>query len=142
MALTSQDLGRLSKTWALIPEADLATLHSLEALVQPTRNFHTLRAEMEGSGADAGCIPFVGIYTHDLLFNTQKPSVIAGTPMGEPLVNFERCRISAAIVKNLLRLLEASGRYRFRPIEGVTERCLWMAALSDEEIRELGDSIE
>ena len=142
VALTSNDVARLSKTWAQVPATDLATLKELENLVQPSKNFHNLRAEMEGSGGDQGCIPFVGIYTHDLLFNSQRPSQIASTPTTEPLVNFEKCRTTAAIVKNLLRLLEASSLYRFQPIEGITERCLWMAALSDEEIRICGELLE
>jgi hypothetical protein len=120
----------------------MQTLKQLEDLVTPTHNFHNLRAEMEGSGADQGCIPFVGIYTHDLLVNSERPSQIASTPTTEPLVNFERCRTDATIVKNLLRLLEASQLYRFLPIEGVTERCLWMAALSDEEIARYGKLIQ
>lgn len=142
VALTSTDVKRLSKTWALVPATDLAILKELEDLVQPTRNFFNLRAEMEGSGGDQGCIPFVVIYTRDLLFNSQRPSQIASTPTTEPLVNFEKCRTTAAIVKNLLRLLEASSLYRFQPIEGITERCLWMSALTDDEIRRHGDSLE
>ena len=142
VALTSKDITRLTKTWAYVPTADIQTLKELEALVSPTSNFHSLRAEMEGSGADQGCIPFVGIYTHDLLVNSERPSQIASTPTTEPLVNFERCRTEATIIKNLLRLLEASQLYRFLPIEGVTERCLWMAALSDEEIERYGKMIQ
>jgi hypothetical protein len=142
VALTSKDVTRLTKTWAYVPVADLQTLKELENLVSPTSNFHGLRAEMEGSGADQGCIPFVGIYTHDLLVNSERPSQIASTPTTEPLVNFERCRTDATIIKNLLRLLEASQLYRFLPIEGVTERCLWMAALSDEEIDRYGKMIQ
>lgn len=142
VALTSKDLSRLTKTWAHVPAADLKILKELEALVTPTSNFHSLRAEMEGSGADQGCIPFVGIYTHDLLANSERPSQYASTPTTEPLVNFERCRTDATIVKNLLRLLEASQLYRFLPIEGITERCLWMAALSDEDITRYGKMIQ
>ncbi|KAN0090356.1 hypothetical protein V8E51_018935 [Hyaloscypha variabilis] len=142
VALTSKDVSRLAKTWAYVPQADMQTLKQLEDLVTPTHNFHNLRAEMEGSGAEQGCIPFVGIYTHDLLVNSERPSQIASTPTTEPLVNFERCRTDATIVKNLLRLLEASQLYRFLPIEGVTERCLWMAALSDEEIARYGKMIQ
>jgi len=142
VALTTKDITRLTKTWAYVPAADIQTLRELEALVSPTSNFHSLRAEMEGSGADQGCIPFVGIYTHDLVVNSERPSQIASTPTTEPLVNFERCRTSATIIKNLLRLLEASQLYRFLPIEGVTERCLWMAALSDEEIDRYGRMIQ
>lgn len=142
VALTSKDISRLTKTWSYVPESDLQTLRDLEALVTPTANFHSLRAEMEGAGANQGCIPFVGIYTHDLLVNSERPSQVAGTPTTEPLIHFERCRTDAAIVKNLLRLLEASQLYRFLPIEGVTERCLWMAALTDEEIASFGKAIQ
>ncbi|KAJ2899442.1 Guanine nucleotide exchange factor LTE1 [Zalerion maritima] len=147
IALTSNEINRLDKTWRLIPHQDLKTLHDLEALVSPTRNFYNLRAEMEGGGGGAkgsevGCIPFVGIYTHDLLFNSQRPSEIASSPTTPPLVNFERCRVAASIVKTLLRLLEASTLYNFQPIEGITERCLWMSALSDEDIRKHSESLE
>ncbi|KAI0422516.1 hypothetical protein F5X98DRAFT_387312 [Xylaria grammica] len=144
IALTSNEVGRLSKTWAMVPTTDMNTMSELETLVSPTRNFYNLRAEMEGGGnaADTGCIPFIGIYTHDLLFNSQRPSEIASSPTTPPLVNFERCRIAASIVKTLLRLLEASTYYQFQPIEGVTERCLWMGALSDEDIRKRSESLE
>ncbi|KAI8625813.1 ras GEF [Xylariaceae sp. FL1651] len=144
IALTSNEIGRLTKTWAIIPPTDMKTMSDLETLVSPTKNFHNLRAEMEGGGnaTDTGCIPFVGIYTHDLLFNSQRPSEIASSPTTPPLVNFERCRIAASIVKTLLRLLEASTYYQFQPIEGITERCLWMGALSDDEIRSRSESLE
>ena len=145
IALTSNEVGRLSKTWEMVPASDRRTLRELEALLSPTRNFYNMRAEMEGGGvavADMGCIPFVGIYTHDLLFNAQKPSEIASSPTAAPLVNFERCRTAAGVVKTLLRLLEASLLYTFQPIEGITERCLWMGALGDDEIRRLSDALE
>jgi hypothetical protein len=145
IALTSNEVGRLAKTWAMVPASDRRTLRELEALLSPTRNFYNMRAEMEGGGAavaELGCIPFVGIYTHDLLFNAQKPSEIASSPTAAPLVNFERCRTAAGVVKTLLRLLEASMLYTFQPIEGVTERCLWMGALGDEEIRRLSEGLE
>ncbi|CAN8104541.1 unnamed protein product [Discula destructiva] len=149
VALTSGEIGRLTQTWRLVPATDLRTFRELETLISPTRNFYALRAEMEGYGAGAGlastgvgCIPFVGIYTHDLIFNSQRPGEIASSPTTAPLVNFERCRIAAGIVKALLRLLEASNLYNFQPIEGITERCLWMSALSDEEIRLHSSSLE
>lgn len=148
IALTSPEVSRLTKTWALVPPSDIKTLRDLETLISPTRNFYNLRREMEGGGpvgaasTDMGCIPFVGIYTHDLLFNAQRPSEIASSPTAPPLVNFERCRMTAGVVKTLLRLLEASTNYAFQPIEGLTERCLWMGALADEEIRKLAESLE
>ncbi|CAK7233243.1 Guanine nucleotide exchange factor lte1 [Sporothrix bragantina] len=145
IALTTNEVSRLMQTWALVPPSDVRTLRELETLVSPTRNFYSLRAEMEAVGidnADAGCIPFVGIYTHDLLFNAQRPSEIASSPTTAPLVNFERCRNAANIVKTLLRLVEASALYTFQPIEGITERCLWMSALTDDDIRKYSDVLE
>ena len=74
---------------------------------------------------------------HDLTYNAQKPAQIASTREGEPLVNFERYRTSATIVKNLLRLIDASTKYEFEPASGIIERCLWIAALSDERTQAL-----
>ena len=141
IALTSNEVSRLSKTWDLVPASDLRTLADLETLVTPSRNFHSIREEMEVA-SDGGCIPFVGIYTHDLLYIAQRPSEIASSPTTPPLVSFERCRYGAAVVKTLLRLLEASTRYTFQPMEGVTERCLWIGALNDDEIRRHSQTLE
>ncbi|MDU0220533.1 hypothetical protein, partial [Escherichia coli] len=64
----------------------------------------------------------------------QKPSQIT-TQSGQPLINFERYRTTARIVKNLLRLIDASTKYSFQPVQGVIERCLWIASLSEEQIQ-------
>ncbi|KAI0017762.1 ras GEF [Xylariomycetidae sp. FL0641] len=144
VALTSNEIARLNKTWAMVTPEDMKLMGDLENLVSPSKNFVNLRAEMEAGGGtiESGCIPFVGIYTHDLLFNSQRPSEIASSPTTAPLVNFERCRIAASVVKTLLRLLEASTYYQFQPIEGITERCLWMGALNDDAIRQHSESLE
>ncbi|KAI1111426.1 hypothetical protein F5Y14DRAFT_464534 [Nemania sp. NC0429] len=144
IALTSTEVRRLAKTWAMVSSTDMKTMNDLETLVSPTKNFYNLRAEMEGGGstADVGCIPFIGVYTHDLIFISQRPSEIASSPNTPPLVNFERCRVIASIVKTLLRLVEASTYYQFQPIEGITERCLWMGALNDQDIRSKSKSLE
>jgi hypothetical protein len=79
---------------------------------------------------------------HDLTYNAQKPAQIASTRNGDPLVNFERYRRAATIVKSLLRLVDSSSRYPFQPVDGVVERCLWMAALSDEKIQAMSQGLE
>lgn len=135
IALISNDISRLNKTWALVPSAEKETMKELEALVQPLRNFHNLRLEMETASVEDGCIPFIGIYTRDLIYNAQKPAFIDAPPVdGERLVNFERHHTAATIVKNLLRLLEASSKYNFKVDPDLISRCLWLAALSDDEI--------
>ncbi|KAJ8105803.1 hypothetical protein OPT61_g9960 [Boeremia exigua] len=135
IALISNDVSRLHKTWALVPPTEKQTMKELEALVQPLRNFHNLRLEMETATVEDGCIPFIGIYTRDLIYNAQKPAFIDAPPVdGERLVNFERHHTAATIVKNLLRLLEASSKYTFNVDPDLISKCLWLAALSDDEI--------
>jgi hypothetical protein len=135
LALLSSDLIRLHQTWALVPLREKQTLAQLEALCQPVRNFNNLRVEMENTTMDSGCIPFIGLYTHDLMFNAQKPALLEPVSSGkEPLVNFERYQTAASIVKSLLRMIEASSKYNFRPHPEALSRCLWIAALEDGEI--------
>ncbi|EEQ27434.1 Guanine nucleotide exchange factor lte1 [Microsporum canis] len=141
IALSSVDCTRLAKTWERVPETEKGILAEMESLIQPTRNFHKLRSEMESSVQD-GCIPFVGLYVQDLTYNAQKPAQIASTRDGEPLVNFERYHTAAAIVKSLLRLIDASTKYTFEPVPGVLERCLWIAALADDDIKAFSKAIE
>ena len=77
----------------------------------------------------------LGVYTRDLIYNAQKPAFIDAPPVdGERLVNFDRHHTAATIVKNLLRLLEASSKYTFKVEPHIIGKCLWLAALSDEEI--------
>lgn len=140
-ALSRKEVSRLTKTFELVPRSDLKTLHDLERLVTPSRNFHSIREEME-TGSDAGCIPFVGIYVHDLLYNAQRPTAIASASTTHNLVNFQRFRCAAAVVKTLLRLMEASTRYTFQPLEGALERCIWIGALSDSDIRACSQNLE
>ncbi|OCL04784.1 ras GEF [Glonium stellatum] len=143
IALLSTDCARLKKTWELVPATEQQTMRDLEALVQPLRNFHNLRVEMETATLEEGCIPFIGIYTRDLIYNAQKPAFIGKAPIdGEHLVNFERHHTAATIVKSLLRLLEASSKYNFAPEPSILSKCLWMAALSDEEISTLSRRCE
>jgi hypothetical protein len=135
IALISNDIAKLRKTWALVPAAEVHVMKELEAIVQPLKNFHNLRLEMETATVDDGCIPFIGIYTRDLIYNAQKPAFIDAPPVdGERLVNFERHHTAATIVKNLLRLLEASSKYMFKVEPHIISKCLWLAALTDDEI--------
>ncbi|GAB1203480.1 hypothetical protein APSETT445_002115 [Aspergillus pseudonomiae] len=134
IALSSTDCSRLQQTWALVSSEDRGLLKDMEVLIQPVRNFHDLRVEMETANVQGGCIPFVGLYVHDLTYNSQKPAQVAAHD-GEPLINFERYRTTAKIVKSLLRLIDASTKYTFAPVQGIIERCLWIASLSEEEIQ-------
>lgn len=142
IALSSVDCTRLQRTWNLVTLSDRRLLDSMESLIQPLRNFHELRVEMETANLQNGCIPFVGLYVHDLTYNAQKPSQVAGTRDGDALVNFERYRTSARIVKCLLRLIDASNKYNIEPIPGVVEKCLWIGSLPEDQIQAFSKSLE
>ncbi|KAJ5594767.1 uncharacterized protein N7459_000975 [Penicillium hispanicum] len=151
IALSSSDCSRLENTWQLVPLEDKRLFRDMESLIQPVRNFNDLRVEMETANLQEGCIPFIGelscfaslftfthslhagLYVHDLTYNAQKPAQI-NSSQGGLLVNFERYRTTARIVKSLLRLIDASTKYRFEPVQGIIERCLWIACLPEEEI--------
>lgn len=62
IALSSVDCTRLRKTWELVSPADKQLLKGMESLIQPVRNFHELRVEMETANLQDGCIPFVGMF--------------------------------------------------------------------------------
>lgn len=60
IALSSTDCSRLERTWSLVAAEDRRLLKDMEGLIQPVRNFHDLRVEMETANLQEGCIPFVG----------------------------------------------------------------------------------
>lgn len=60
IALFSTDCSRLERTWAHVPEEERNLFKDMESLIQPVRNFHDLRVEMETANLQEGCIPFVG----------------------------------------------------------------------------------
>ena len=135
LALLSSDLARMYKTWSLVGAREKRILWQFDHLCQPLRNFHNLRAEMQPTVPETGCIPFIGLYTHDLRLNDNRAlSIEPSMPGPEPLVPFERYQAAAAIVKSLLRHIESSSKYTFQPRPEALSRCLWIATLDDAEI--------
>ena len=140
IALTSEDIIRLRKTWELVPDEDLQILGRLEQLISPFGDFERMRTAMDSSSLDRGFIPFLVVYTRDLVANAdRRPARLpAGSLKSSPddfMINFERYRYTATIVKKLLRFQDASARYDFELVPDVCQRCLWMASVEDEEIQ-------
>lgn len=142
IALMSLCCTRLKKTWAIVSGPDRSLYKQMERLASPVRNFYNLREEMENEDLSSGCIPFVGLYVHDLNWNAQKPLEIPSGNGAEPLINFDRVRTAAVIIKSLLRLIDASLRYDLEPVHGIIERCLWLSALTNERIDTLSQTLE
>lgn len=72
IALSSSDCSRLQLTWQLVPMEDRRLFKDMECLIQPVRNFHDLRVEMETATLQEGCVPFIG--KHNSLFYIGTPS--------------------------------------------------------------------
>lgn len=141
-ALMTQDVARLTKTWRHVPSSEMLTFKKLTNLLDKSNNYFHLRAEMEGVSIEQGCVPLVQIYTHDLLVNYGNPIFVTSSSKAVPLINFKRYHTNAMIIKNLLRLLDASRNYKFNVNESIIQRCYWIAALSDEQILERGRLIQ
>ncbi|KAK9237673.1 ras guanine nucleotide exchange factor domain-containing protein [Lipomyces kononenkoae] len=167
LALASATVQRLRTTWEHIPPEDVALFQSLEELASPLRNFHNLRRAMEKSDVSKGCVPFIGLYLSDLTFNAERPMHLNpkssrdslyssdedsnneddicpksrrknGASNILQLINVQRFRTSASIMKKLLYFVNSAGAYndRLKTNPEVVSRCLYISCLDDDEIEE------
>lgn len=73
LALTSERLNKLRSTWNKLAPGDILTLKNLEKMASPLKNFHNIRLCTNEIIPSRGCIPFVGLYLSDLVFNAERP---------------------------------------------------------------------
>lgn len=66
-ALYSSPIHRLKKTWAYVSKETLAQLHSMNKLMNSSRNFNEYRDMLKFIGSEP-CVPFFGVYLSDLTF--------------------------------------------------------------------------
>ncbi|CAO3598957.1 unnamed protein product [Absidia cylindrospora] len=109
-----------------------------------------------------GCIPFLGIYLSDLVFNSEQPPYLEpnhahhkiyteqtattqsnlSPVLKQPLVNFRKHRITATVIKRVLTFQNLARRYAFDLDEEIYERCLLLDPLDAETVRRLSHAIE
>lgn len=163
LALSSASMKQLRKTWEKVPLTDIELLENLEKVVSPFRNFQHLRVEFNSLDTSIGCIPFLGIYLSDLTFNAERPAFVSreqgpkdvssnanDTTSGkatsgkgidaieskeETLVNFDRFRMSASVVKSLIQCIEWSSNYKFNADQDLLAKCLYIQSLTEEEMK-------
>lgn len=76
LALTSEKVSKLKETWKNLPPGDILTLKNLEDLTSPFKNFINIRLCINQIKPSNGCIPFVGLYLSDLIFNAERPKYV------------------------------------------------------------------
>ncbi|KAK4512842.1 UDP-glucuronic acid decarboxylase 1 [Mucor velutinosus] len=106
-----------------------------------------------------GCIPFLGIYLSDLVFNSEKPRFLKpnlesqriysvnntrNLPpcLDQPLVNFRKHRVIATVIKRVLTFQGLAMRYSFDEDGILLEKCRNLQVLDAAKIRDLSASLE
>ncbi|RFU26094.1 hypothetical protein B7463_g10240, partial [Scytalidium lignicola] len=124
-SLNSSTIVRLRKTWDNISQKRKETLNSLQAIVEPDKNYAVLRRRL--SDHVAPCLPFVGLYLTDLTFidagnpaTKQLPGI--GDSEGISVINFDKHSRTAKIIGELQRF-----QVPYRLAE-VTELQEWLQA--------------
>ncbi|CAN3355860.1 hypothetical protein DICA4_C00826 [Diutina catenulata] len=136
LAVTSEKIQRLKDTWKSLPPGDILTLKNLEELASPLKNFLNIRISINHMTPSKGCIPFVGLYLSDLIFNAERPTFIKAKHEGddEKLVNFSKFRTSVHIVKSLSQCIEWSHHYQLTVDPQLLSKCLYIKSLDEEEM--------
>ncbi|KAI8335963.1 ras guanine nucleotide exchange factor domain-containing protein [Chlamydoabsidia padenii] len=190
LGLQSPSVSRLRKTWARVSDSDMRLLEQLSAFTSPMKNWKHIRdnmtvvAEEYGMSPKAvqiqlpgsvdrqlhqpkiklpfgGCIPFLGLYLSDLVFNSEQPSYLEPSHdhhkiyqsytklspnisplLLQPLVNFRKHRIIATIIKRFLTFRDLASRYSFEQMDPLYTECFHLDALETDTIRQLSLIIE
>lgn len=152
LGLTSEKVTKLKETWKNLPPGDILMLKNLEDLASPLKNFLNIRLCINHMKPSKGCIPFVGLYLSDLIFNAERPAFIkppkttppvegadlttstAGTLGEEKVINFSRFRTSVHIVKSLSQCIEWSTYYKIPIKNELLSKCLYVRSLDEDEM--------
>ncbi|CAO3600490.1 unnamed protein product [Absidia cylindrospora] len=190
LGLQSPSVSRLRKTWARVADSEMRLLEQLSSFTSPMKNWKHIRDNMtvvaEEYGMSpkevqiqlpgsidrqlnqpkiklpfGGCIPFLGLYLSDLVFNSEQPSYLEPSHdhhkiyqsytktstnisplLRQPLVNFRKHRIIATIIKRFLTFRDLASRYSFEQLDPLYSDCFHLEALETETIRQLSLIIE
>ncbi|KAI7860942.1 ras guanine nucleotide exchange factor domain-containing protein [Circinella umbellata] len=191
LGLQSPAVSRLKKTWSRVGAHEMRILDQLSEFTSPMKNWKHIRdsmtqvaeeygmspvevqIEMPGTNHHAftktkikipfgGCIPFLGIYLSDLVFNSEQPPYIQPTHdhhriyqannrtasmftsplLKQPLVNFRKHRITATVIKRVLTFQSLARRYSFERDDEVYFLCAELRASNADQVRKLSHEIE
>ncbi|OAC98497.1 hypothetical protein MUCCIDRAFT_115416 [Mucor lusitanicus CBS 277.49] len=105
-----------------------------------------------------GCIPFLGIYLSDLVFNAELPSYLPSSNnnieqkhqgsidavLSQPLVHFRKHRITATVIKRVLVFQNLAKRYSFEESSDLLlfNTCFQVTSLDTQAIQKASYEIE
>ncbi|KAL7330158.1 Guanine nucleotide exchange factor lte1 [Mucor circinelloides] len=105
-----------------------------------------------------GCIPFLGIYLSDLVFNAELPSYLPSSNnnierkhqgsmdavLSQPLVHFRKHRITATVIKRVLVFQNLARRYSFEESSDLLlfNTCFQVTSLDTDAIQKASYEIE
>lgn len=168
LGLQSPAVTRLSATWARVSASDMRLLDQLIEFTSPMKNWKNMRSSMalvaeeygnqptttthnDNNNTMGGCIPFLGIYLSDLIFNAELPPYIEPSRrknscdslvLQQPLVNFHKHRITATVIKRVLTFQNLARRYPFTPDPELYRLCLDIPSIDLDTIRKMSLDIE
>ncbi|KAI9488692.1 hypothetical protein BDB00DRAFT_847020 [Zychaea mexicana] len=191
LGLQSPAVSRLKRTWDRVGSHEMRILDQLSAFTSPMKNWKNIRdsmtqvaedygmspvevqIEMPGTNHHAftktkikipfgGCIPFLGIYLSDLVFNSEQQPYIqpshdhhriyqannvtnshfTSPVLKQPLVNFRKHRITATVIKRVLTFQNLARRYSFERDDEVYFLCAELHSSNADEVRKLSHDIE
>ncbi len=105
-SLNSSTILRLKRTWDVVSQKRKDMLESLQAIVEPDKNYATLRRRLYDHVPP--CLPFVGTYLTDLTFvdagnpATKQLATLDGSE-GMSVINFDKHTRTAKIIGELQR---------------------------------------
>jgi GDP/GTP exchange factor required for growth at low temperature len=137
LALISSKVMALKETWRSIEPGDILIFKNLEKLCSPSKNFMNLRLLLNDIKPSLGCVPFIGLYLSDLYFNNKEKRSTNGSQ-----INFGKFKMTAKIVRSLIQCIQWSMLYRFETNEEVLSKCLYIKALTDDEMNECARGVQ
>lgn len=135
LALSSTVVQKFADAWRLIEPGDLLTWEGLRHIPSLDRNYCTIRKLLNNINPITGCIPFIVVYLSDLSLNSEKRTWF----VDKKVVNYNKFDTNVQIVKNFIQIVQWSKFYEFTVDNELLSKCVYLSALSTEELTYLAN---